>query len=128
VLTRELGVFTAYFATRPTTEPTKLLTTLEGPAIVLTEAERRKSVISRIYISRHTDPEVIRQLETARTKGIPVIETSVAELTLMASCRPHGGVVAMLGGRPKERSLIERALWFLTRLAIHESVQSPARR
>lgn len=125
MLTRELGVFTAYFSTRPTNEPTTLPTTLEGPTLVLAEAERRTCVISRVYISRHTDPDLVRKLDSTLRQGIPVIETSAAELTLIASCRSHGGVVAVLGGKPRQHSLLERALWFLLRCAIHESIHSP---
>lgn len=128
MLARELGVFTANFYTRPSTERTTNRTTLEGPAVVLAEAERRDCVISRVYVSRRTDPELIRQLGTTLRQGIPVIETSVAELNLIASCRSHGGVVASLGSRPRRRqSLTERALWFLMRLAIHQSIQPPIR-
>jgi len=128
VLTRELGVFTAYFHTRPATEAVIHRTTLEGSAVVLAEAERGDCVISRVYISRHTAPDLIRQLETTLRQGIPVIETSVAELNLLASCRPHGGVVAVLGGRLRQQSsLTERGLWFLTRLAIYESTRPPSK-
>ena len=95
---------------------------------MLAEAERRDCVISRVFISRHTDPELVRLLDTTLRQGIPVIETSAAELTLLASCRQHDGVVAVVGDGPRHQSsLTERALWFLTRLAIHESIRSPRR-
>lgn len=127
MLTRELGVFTAYFCSRPVPEPSTQRATLEGPTLVLAEAERRECTIARVYISRHTAPELVRRLENTLRKGIPVVETSAAELTLLAGCRPHSGVVALLGRPVQRRSLTERTLWYFLRLALHESVQTPSR-
>lgn len=124
MLTRELGVFTAYFCSRPAIEPRTPQTTLESPALVLAEAERRDCAIARVYVSRRTDPDLIWQLETVLAQGIPIIETSAAELSLIASCRPHAGMVAVVGGRPRcRRSRTERGLWSLLRFGLDASIR-----
>lgn len=125
MLTREIGVFTAYICSRPA-EPRTPNITLEGPALVLAEAERSDCAIARVYISRLTEADLIWRLETVLAQRIPIIETSAAELSLIASSRPHGGVVAVMGGRPRRRrSRTERGLWSLLRFGLDGSVRSP---
>lgn len=98
--------------------------TLEGPTLVLAEAEQHNCTISTVYVSRHTDPQLICRLQKALGKSAPIVEVSVTELRSMAAGRPHGGVVAiMVGRRPRRRT--ERGLWSILRLAVPDAARSP---
>lgn len=110
--------------------PGELLTRraiIEGPLFVLAEAERRECAIREVYVSRRTDPDLIRHLQRVVRDGIPITETSVAELNSIAGSTRHGGVVATVSGGHRRRSVTEEQLWSVFRLALARSARSPER-
>lgn len=72
---------------------------MEGPALVPAEAQQRRCAVSEVPISRRTAPDLVGTLGSVLPRGIPVVETSVADLDAVAGTRAHGGVVALLNGR-----------------------------
>ncbi|HVX44960.1 MAG TPA: RNA methyltransferase substrate-binding domain-containing protein [Mycobacteriales bacterium] len=89
---------------------------LMGPTIVLAEAEQRNCAISRIWVSRHTDADVIRELNVAAGRGIPIEEVAQAQLDELAGRRFHGGVVAEVRGRPRRR--LDSGIWAIIGLSV----------
>lgn len=98
---------------------------LIGPTLVLAEAEQRNCAISRVWVSRHTDPELIAAVQAAVGKHISIDEVSQAELGQLAGGRSHGGIVAALGARRQRgRGRTEGGLWAMIGLSVPGFVRS----
>jgi tRNA G18 (ribose-2'-O)-methylase SpoU len=129
-------VLTHFISSRQNTDscfarlPGELLTRraiIEGPLFVLAEAERRECAVREVYVSRRPDPDLIRHLQRVVRDGIPITETSVAELDSIAGSTRHDGVVATVAGGHHCRYGTEKRLWLIFRLALTRSARSPER-